>query len=347
MDELDTTTFEDYLKRVIFDLLYFRRSTNKDTAWFRDKMHNIDLVPAVEARVDNILGLFEKYRRVTYDTQGIRDHGIDVLLRYQVGKETEGATKYIGFQIKSHDDLNQKGWLTKLKAQILEAHYSVNLEDLHVIFCADLAEHYQQLRDAMADLSKVKNTHIVRPEYAYAFLQTTIQTVAAYLKTILSAEDDVYKQAVVSLQEFTIQQAAIAIEIAASYYLEGKSEFTMQEIRNSQFVSTVYREYLRLPSEYYFGQSEKEEVIVNPDDDEDFVSDDLEGLELNMIAIDDYNGVISPYVQSLHPIGALVLDGYVRYGYSGHVLCEYLLSALQEDNIRMAVEYKNWMVSKP
>jgi len=77
----------DYLKRVLFDLLYFRRSSERETMWFRDRKHDRDLVPAIDIRVNEIIDLFEKYHRVCYDTQGIRDRGIDVLLRYRIGSE--------------------------------------------------------------------------------------------------------------------------------------------------------------------------------------------------------------------------------------------------------------------
>ena len=122
----------DYLKRLIYDLLFFRRAPLAETGWFLDKKHNNVLVPQFDIRIGDVLDCFEKYQRVVYDTQGIRDHGIDVLLRYDIGEKDESPMRYIGFQIKSYSDLCDKNWLTKLKAQVLDAHNYVKMEDFYI-----------------------------------------------------------------------------------------------------------------------------------------------------------------------------------------------------------------------
>jgi len=74
----------DYLKRLIYDFVFYRRSNLADTEWFIDKKHNSFLIPEFDLKISSIVDSFEKYRHISYDTQGIRDRGIDILLRYGI-----------------------------------------------------------------------------------------------------------------------------------------------------------------------------------------------------------------------------------------------------------------------
>ena len=214
----------DYLKRLIFELLFLRRAALVETEWFSDKKHNSFLVPQLDLRIGDILDCFEKYRRLTYDTQGIRDHGIDVLLRYDVGEKDESQMRYIGFQVKSYDDLSEKGWLTKLKAQVLDATNCVTMEDFYIVICSDATDHISKIRDLHAELSKTEGTHIVRPEHSLNFYRLSPQRIGAYIKAKLSEEDQVYREAFELLSELTPQQSSIIIELVVAHFLEGLLE---------------------------------------------------------------------------------------------------------------------------
>jgi len=253
--------------------------------------------------------------------------------------------RYIGFQIKSFDDLKRKDWLTKLKAQVLDAQNAVDLEDFYILFCADLVvEHrrlHKKLRNLNAELARQKNVHIVRPEFVHAFVHLPIQRVAAYLKTKLSSEDHVFKEALESLQDFTVTESAILVELAVSYFLEGATEFRIGELHDSSFISAAYENYPRLPLGFFEGTIHRGEVQQYVADEDSFY-DDLGTLNTRVFSIDSHNGQIRPFVYSLLPLGALILDGNVRYGYDGDVLREYLLSALLADKIRKAEEFRVW-----
>ena len=115
---------EDFIKRTVFDLMFLSRSPLSRTAEFRTQKHNQTLVPAFNSKLDEIISLFERYHKVSYDIQGIRDNGVDVLLKYEYDSEDVS----IGIQIKSFDDLEDDRWLNNLKAQVTDAKNCYRLE---------------------------------------------------------------------------------------------------------------------------------------------------------------------------------------------------------------------------
>jgi len=131
---------EDYVKKSIYDLLVGRRASLKETKIFKKWKHNKDLVPQFNNKINLILEQFERYHRICYEIQGIKDKGIDVLVKYEI----EAEDKFIGIQIKSYDDLNKEHWLQNLKAQMTDvnANYQANssLVDFYIAFCTDLNE---------------------------------------------------------------------------------------------------------------------------------------------------------------------------------------------------------------
>ena len=78
--------------------------------------HNRDILPKLKQQLEATLDAYGKFRPIVYDTQGIRDDGVDIALGYH----PEGSSderKIIGFQAKSFDDLKPGTYLQSLKAQ--------------------------------------------------------------------------------------------------------------------------------------------------------------------------------------------------------------------------------------
>ena len=329
----------DYLKRLIFDLLFFRRAALAETEWFTDKKHNNFLVPQLDLRIDDILDCFKKYRRLTYETQGIRDHGIDVLLRYRVGEEDEGDTRYIGFQVKSYSELYEEGWLTKLKAQVLDASNYVTMEDFYIMLCTDATKHISKIRDLQAELSKTEGTYIVRPEYALNFYRLSPQRIGAYLKAKLSEQDQVYREAFELLTELTPHQSAIVIEMVVAHFLEGRSFWKAQELRQQELIQSLYSDLPNLPIEYFL-EDEDDKEDIGPEEDLEFAwLEDLEVLQLGFIDLDSRADTVKLKFNEVTPVAAITLDGYVRYGYEGVDLRNYLMETLLEEKLRSAEDY--------
>lgn len=334
----------DYLKRLIFDFLFYRRTSDAETKWFFDKKHNSFLVPEFELKIDDIVNSFERYRRVSYDTQGLRDKGIDVLLKYNVSPDEDNSSKYIGFQIKSATDLSEKNWLTKLKAQVFDAKNHVYMEDFYIVLCTDSIKHRDKIRDINAEISKEAFTHIVRPEYACSFFQLGKERIAAYLKAKISDEDQVFREAFESLVELTPQQAAIVIELVVSYHLENNQAQSIEELFNQVFVRSIYDNLPNLPIGYYMDEIENKDLnnsdIGVSKSTGKILADDLEALSLEFLELDSYTDSVRLVPEHIKAVSAITMDGHVRYGYSGDVLKNYLLDALLDEKIWKAVEYK-------
>jgi hypothetical protein len=329
----------DYLKRLIFELLFLRRAALAETEWFSDKKHNSFLVPQLDLRIGDILDCSEKYRRLTYDTQGIRDHGIDVLLRYDIGEKEESQMRYIGFQVKSYDDLSEKGWLTKLKAQVLDAANYVTMEDFYIVVCTDATEHISKIRDLHAELSKTEDTHIVRPEHSLNFYRLSPQRIGAYIKAKFSEEDLVYREAFELLSELTPHQSALVIELVVAHFLEGRDSWGAEELRQQDLIQSTYRDLPNLPIEYFLEDDDDDEEIVPEEDLEYAWLKDLEVLQLGFIDLDSKADKVKLKFNEVTPVAAITLDGYVRYGYEGVDLRKYLMETLIEDKLRSAEDY--------
>src|SRR5687767_13775782 len=106
----------DYLARIIYELLQFRRSPYEATSIFSSLKHNVDLCPKFQAKLESVYDAFDKYQTITYDIQGPRDQGTDILVRQRIDDEN----RYICFQIKSNDDLKKSDYLKVLKAQYFD-----------------------------------------------------------------------------------------------------------------------------------------------------------------------------------------------------------------------------------
>lgn len=240
---------DDYIKHSIFDLLFFGRTSLSKTKVFKGLKHNKDLVPKFNNKFNDILTKFDRYRRISYEIQGIKDKGIDVIVKYDFDDEY----RFIGLQIKSYDDLQKNNWLQILKAQITDVISNYKLQDFYVSFCTDSKEHIDKIRNATADLIGITDIHlhILKPEQSLYFMHIADYEISSYLKMKLSDDDPIITDAKLSLDGLTLAQAAMVIE-AASYFIEnGKTEFKHNVLTESVFVSDVYDKYPNIPYDMY------------------------------------------------------------------------------------------------
>jgi len=238
---------EDYIKKSIFDLFFYSKTTFKDTKLLTHLKHNKDLVPSFTNKLNEILDHFDRYHNITYDVQGIKDKGIDVLVIYEFDNEE----KKIGIQIKSYDDLEEKDWLKTLKAQVTEVISNHrNIEDFYIAFCTDISKHKDKIRNATAELAGI-NKIILNPEHSLYFMNLKDYEIGSYLKRKLSDDDPVVIDAKENFDELTLAQAAMVIEVASFFMENGKKEFEHDVITQSSFVSEVYDIYPNIPSELY------------------------------------------------------------------------------------------------
>jgi hypothetical protein len=302
----------DYVDRILYDLIFYVQGTPTKTEWFLTQKHNADLCPLAQSQADMIISLFERYRKVVHDTQGLRDRGIDVMVRYQ--EEGAGEPNFIGIQIKSHDDLKEEMWLTKLKAQCFEAIARPQLKRLYVILATSIRAkgEREKIRAVAGELGEHPNITIVEPEYAFGFLHLSSQAAGAFVKRFFSKEDIVFRTAVESLDGLTRAQCALVVEairldaIASSRGL-GLSRADLVE---SSIVRELYSKYRRV--------GERGSV-------QERVAQDIDALDGDPFQTDAYSDRITVRSDGYNAVKAIMLDGEVRYGYKDQELVEYLV----------------------
>lgn len=327
----------DFISRIIYDLLFLDRSPASKTEEFKGRKHNDDLVPSFNNKINDIITLFERYHKLSYDTQGIRDNGVDVLLRYQSGE----ADKYIGFQIKSYDDLEEKNWLTKLKAQITDAKNHYNLTDYYIIFCTNAELHRQKMRDASADISRIKDSYVITPQNALGFLQLPGHRIGAYLKRKLSVGDEVVLKAQGSLAGYSLGQSAFFIEAMAQFVETGQRIFSSDVILYSSFVNEVYDNYPNLsPDLFEYDDADLEDI----DWDEEVTNkaDEMQSLCIEgTFELQIETDFLIFHHDLFFPIMAIISEARTRYEYDWLEVRRYAFDLLKEPEIEIAWKLMN------
>jgi len=334
--------FGDLLKLVIYDLLYYGKTSAAETSNFKELKHNKDLVPAFNNKLNDIIEYFDRYHKISYDIQGIRDKGIDVLVKY----DYEYNNNLIGIQIKSFDDLEEKEWTTKLKAQITDviSHYgSKNLVDFYIAFCTDISKHKDKIRNATADLAGIKNInlHILSPEQSLYFIQLADFQIGSYLKKKLSEDDPIVTEAKESLEGLTLAQSAMVID-AASYFIQnGNVEFKYKVVTESTFVSEVYDKFPNIPINMLEADDKKLKKIfgvhyeINEIEDFQLLND--KGIFDSNAYSDSYKFDHGSYISLI----AILYESIARYRYDDDESKWYVFYLLKEFEITIANKVKN------
>jgi hypothetical protein len=97
-----TFRMQESIQDSIIRLLRYQRAPVGVTQRFRSWKHNADILPKLQEQLETVLGAYGKFQPIVYDTQGIRDDGVDITLSYH----PEGSSDQkmvIGFQVKSFD----------------------------------------------------------------------------------------------------------------------------------------------------------------------------------------------------------------------------------------------------
>jgi hypothetical protein len=335
---------EDFIKRSIFGLLAFGKSTITSTALFRKQKHDKDLVPNFNDKLNEILGYFDRYRKISYDIQGIRDKGVDVLLKYEYDFET----RLIGLQIKSYNDLETESWMKNLKAQVLDAinFYGVkNLQDFYVIFCTDVLIHKAQIRNATADLVSMPNfpIHVITPEHALNFLQMEEYLIVSYLKRKLSEDDPVVIEGQEELARLSLAQSAMVIEAASIYINEGRRELNYDEIIESSFVDNIYLKYPNIPARLFESNERSLRKLKNID----LENNPLEDLQI----VGDHSHLffqthseLADFNQRDHnALLSLMYEGMARHKYNYEEVKWYVFNLLKFDEIAIAKKFASFV----
>lgn len=334
----------DYIQKLIYDLMLFRRSPYTSTGIFSKLKHNADLCPRFKRQVDIIFGAFDKYRKIVYDIQGLADQGTDVIARQQINDENQ----FICFQIKSDDDLRRKDYFSKLKTQFVDTERAYRkLLDYYIVLCSDLNDweakrkrdkknkgrnlqappppnknKIDQIREIEAYFSNVNShVHIIEPDYALTFLSLTPIQIDAAIKNKLGAGDYVFRKATKMIRGLNPTESGLLFYMIWYMFYRKATSLTLEDLFNAPSLSDVYK---AVPD-----KNETRFILFEDDANNSYVHErmlkDLQHLEDNFIECDS-QGNYTIDLKEVDPIVLLMMDGNIRYGYEQDELLLYMMN---------------------
>lgn len=343
----ETLRMIEYIERIVYYLLQYRQID--DTSSFSKLMHNNELCPSVQQKLDFVLSSFHKYRSITYDIQGFKDEGTDVVLRLSY----DDGTKYLCFQIKSNDDLKDKDYLMKLKAQAHDTKmkYGCSLCDYYILVCADLTSketkfsNKNKLRQIEAAFSSSNEIHVIEPSYVLGFIKLSLLQIDAILKNKLDEQDIVLNEAINIVIDLTPTERALLYYLVHCYIFDGTDTIDLLSIINSGFIIDTFQKVEDYERDWYFSEDVCDEngdfnyaslsLKFNKLDRviQDRITNDLEYLSHQFI---DYleNDNIKLSTIAVLPIVELMIDGFIRYGYKDFELLKYILILLSSGSLK-------------
>jgi len=323
------------IKKAVYDLLQFKRAGVELTSAFTRMKHNSVLCPLIQRKLEAILGSFEKYRQITYDVQGPRDHGVDVFVRQVVDDNAYS----ICFQIKSNDDLRKNDWLKTMKSAWFDAQKAyVNMQDYYILVCCDSKEHKDKIRLIESEFSKPPIVHVIEPEYILSFIRLGLTQIDAAIKSKFGSDDIVFKKALDIARHLTPTQCSLIFYLMLANINGQRLGVSSEELLGSFLILDVYRRTEDYADEWFF---EDESGEVDDDTLEDGLYElkprglsikerillDLETLEGSYI-FQDSEGRYDIEFKENHSIVALMLDGKARYEYEDDDLLFYMMDLL-------------------
>lgn len=178
------------------ELLRYHKVKASETEQLSSMSHD-EICRAIQDKLDQLLGSFEKYRHISYMVQGPRDNGVDVLLKGTLTQDQ--PEKFFALQVKSHKEVEDRenGLSQKLKAGLVDAQnsYGDNLERYYILLFGDAVKHEKRISAITNEFSKTKRVRVIGPRHLLAFLNMPHSTIAAVVDRHLSEEDFVRKQA--------------------------------------------------------------------------------------------------------------------------------------------------------
>ncbi len=336
------------LDSLIF-LLRYRRAPIDATASFRGMKHNSDILPQLQTQLERVLDAHGRFREVIYDTQGIRDDGVDLAVRIPMA-DSDAIPKLIGFQVKSFDDLNKPGHMEKLKAQHSDATRKVQGLDYYIIMlCTDMKRDRDRVRSVMQEFRSTPSTEVIEPQFAYSFLSHPETRIDAIVKRLVESSDLVFRDALGEISAFDGPSArALQIYLIVEYVLKGQSEFSEDTLLGDEILERMYSElrekYAELLAEYAAKEDAKakdedesedyfdEGGSGDEDDDEepepilefqDQLAADLDQIETGGVSRDSDSGTFHLQVDQLRASISVVADALARFEYSRTELMNY------------------------
>ena len=314
-------------------LLRYQRSPISVTSRFRTWKHNADILPRLQSQLEMILTAYGKFEPIVYDTQGIRDEGADIVLRYNPEGYSD-QQKIIGFQAKSYDDIGKPDYLQSLKAQRDDAFRRVNgLRYYFIVLCTDAKAHKDKIRQIAAEFKTADRTEVIEPAFAYTFLHYPKTRLEAWIKRTMEEGDLVFKLALESLRLTSPFARALAVFLTVRFVLSGSPRFWSDKITANPVLKNIHEQLSEQQLELLSG----DQVVLDDDDEfepialkefEQQTAEDLELLEGDLLDVDSDSDEIVLRTDQLRPLVAVVADALARYEHTDNELMSYMFSVM-------------------
>ncbi|HEU5402781.1 MAG TPA: hypothetical protein VFU86_15580 [Terriglobales bacterium] len=304
-----------------------------ETAAFRHLRHNDFLCPTAERQLNRYLDCFLKYQRVAYDVQGPRDRGTDLLLRYEVDNED----RFVVLQVKSYDDLKDREYLSRLKAQTFEIHaeYGARLAHCYIIVCTDANEHRSQLRNIKKEFATVSWATVVDPAYAWTFLHLSDIRIDAIVQAVLKENDAVYSEARKTIASLAPLEIAVLLCLVWLARDTRSREVQVEKLLDIGFLDQAMRSIPDIDRDSFFLDEEDAEDDTKsllPQDRqrtaESRLAEALDVLSDEVIYSSAESGLVTLDLRFVEALEVVMLDAKVRFGYDGNELIRYVFDAL-------------------
>jgi hypothetical protein len=325
------------LQDSITRLLRYQRVPPLATKAFRAWKHNSDILPKLQTQLEMMLDVYGKFEPVVYDTQGPRDDGSDVVLRYRQRDSNENF-ELICFQVKSFDDLAKGAYMQELKAQRDDSFRKVvGMRHYFLILCTDSEAHKDRVRNIMAEFRSADRTEVIEPAYAYTFLHHPKTRVEALIKRAMEEEDYVFQLARTSLELDSPSARALAIFMVVKSAFTGTSHFTIDEFLADPILRNIYED-LRAQQADLLEQSKQSIDWEDNDEDyppvqlvdfEDQIAVDLEMLETDVVELERATQDVDLRLDRVRALNAVVMDAVARYEHNEAQLMSYMFTLMR------------------
>lgn len=319
--------FEHVLNR----LLMYQRAPGGATAGFKGLKHNDDLCPQLQARLADVLQRYDIQGGLSYDIQGPRDRGTDVLVRI----EAEGEAGYYCFQVKSHDELGARDLIQTLRHQLSQSEDAYQpLVRYYIVLFADEMARRDIIRLIEGEFSKKLHVTVVEPSYLHTFVSLPGLKVDAYIRSVIGEEDFVFRQALQDMSDYTPSQAIIVLGLLTQE-VTGVGNWMVDDLVTWGFLQEAYALLPDWENAYYFyedAELDEENLAARVDRGRDA----LERLRDDLDSLSDYVTMEVTGPLRIDPaehrfVAAVLFDGWARFGYEAQELVEYALTLFALD----------------
>jgi hypothetical protein len=316
-------TSEDYLKRVVFHFLTLNRSSIKESEGFVSLKHNEDLCPGLNYKIELILSYFQRYRKISYDMQGIKDEGSDVLLRYYLNEKSH----FICFQIKSLNDLKDKYYLQKIKAQYVDSQNKFDFEDYYIILATDEKKAINKIRMIKGSFSSIDNVTIIDPSQFLFFWKLKDSQIGAIVKSFVSSGDLLLQNALNTVKGLLRPKYILVFFILDFSVRKGFSNaIDIDDVTGSTYLYDVYKSFVieNEEEDEYEDSYPFDSDSYDSDNPEKMIERDLNNMSELYFNIDFEKRIIIPDYDYLKAIVALILEAQLKYEFDAEDTIEYL-----------------------